>query len=238
MAASGRPAGPEVIWARSERTGRGPRPAHSRAEIAAAAVRVADADGLDAVSMRRVAAEIGCGTMSLYNYVPRKEDLYELMVDAAAGEYDLSGPPPADWRAGTLGLARQMRALMRRHPWLPRLLVPEYGFSPNALRYLEYALWTLEPLEADGATKLELISMLHAVVAAYVTHEVAGAERARTSPWAPGEEQPARHAHLARALAEGAHPRLAAAFAEAPAVPDPDALFERSVNRLLNGFGR
>jgi AcrR family transcriptional regulator len=60
-----------MIWTRPERTGRGPRPAYSRADIAAAAVRIAGADGLDAVSMRRVVAEIGCGTMSLYNYVPR-----------------------------------------------------------------------------------------------------------------------------------------------------------------------
>lgn len=78
----GRPAVPEVIWARPERAGRGPKPAFSRADIAAAAVRIADAEGLDAVSMRKVAAELGCGTMSLYNYVPRKEDLHELMLDA------------------------------------------------------------------------------------------------------------------------------------------------------------
>ncbi len=69
---AGRAAEPEVIWARPERSGRGPRPAYSRADIAAAAVRVADAEGLDAVSMRRVAAELGCGTMSLYNYVPAR----------------------------------------------------------------------------------------------------------------------------------------------------------------------
>lgn len=60
-------------------------------------MRIADAEGLEAVTMRRVAAELGCGTMSLYNYVPRKEDLHELMVDAVTGEYDLSRPPATDW---------------------------------------------------------------------------------------------------------------------------------------------
>ncbi len=59
---AGRPAEPEVIWSRPERAARGPRPAHTRAEIAAVAVRIADDDGLDAVSMRRVAGELGCGT--------------------------------------------------------------------------------------------------------------------------------------------------------------------------------
>ncbi|MEU7136182.1 TetR/AcrR family transcriptional regulator [Streptomyces sp. NPDC046261] len=236
MAASGHPAGPEVIWARPERAARGPRPAHTRADIAAAAVRVADAEGIDAVSMRRVAAEIGCGTMSLYNYVPRKEDLYELMVDAAAAEYDLSTPPAGDWRAETHQLARQMRALMHRHPWLPRLLVPEYGFSPSALRFLEYALWVLEPLDVEGGTKLELLSSLNAVVAAYVSHELSAAERERTSPYPPGREQAARLAYLGRALAGGGYPRLAAVLTQAAPAGDADAIFERAVERLLEGF--
>ncbi|MFI1971088.1 TetR family transcriptional regulator [Streptomyces cinnamoneus] len=236
MAASGRSAGPEVIWARPERSARGPRPSHTRADIAAAAVRIADAEGLDAVSMRRVAAEIGCGTMSLYNYVPRKEDLYELMFDAAVAEYDLSEPPTGDWRADTLALARQTRALMHRHPWLPRLLAPEYGFSPHSLRYLEYALWALDPLDVGGGTKMELLSMLSAVVAAYVTHELSAAERARSSPFAPGQEQAARQEHLVRQLAGGAYPRLAAAFAAPSEVPDGEALFERAVERVLAGF--
>lgn len=89
----GRPAVPEVIWARPERAGRGPKPAFSRADIAAAAVRIADAEGFDAVSMRKVAAELGCGTMSLYNYVPRKEDLYELMLDAVSGGTNIPSRP-------------------------------------------------------------------------------------------------------------------------------------------------
>src|SRR3954464_9024332 len=115
---AGRAAVPEVIWARPERTGRGPKPAFTRADIAAAAVRIADAGGLEAVSMRHVAGELGCGTMSLYNYVPRKEDLYELMADAVAGEYDLPESPSGDWRADMVALAHRSRAMMRRHPWM------------------------------------------------------------------------------------------------------------------------
>ncbi|MFF7730335.1 TetR/AcrR family transcriptional regulator C-terminal domain-containing protein [Streptomyces sp. NPDC008001] len=236
MAASGRTARPEVIWARPERAARGPRPAHTRAEIAAAAVRVADAEGPDGVSMRRVAAEIGCGTMSLYNYVPRKEDLYELMVDAVSAEYDLSAESSGDWRADTLALARQTRALMHRHPWLPRLMSPAHGFSPNALRYLEHFLGLLEPLDAGGGTKLELISMVNGIVAAYVVNELSEAERARTSPFPPGQEHAARMAHLARELSGGAYPRLAAVLATGPGAADPDATFERLLGRLLDGF--
>ncbi|KIF06576.1 TetR family transcriptional regulator, partial [Streptomyces sp. RSD-27] len=161
-----------MIWARPQRAGRGPRPAHSRDSIAAEAVRIADAEGIEAVSMRRVAAGIGAGTMSLYNYVPRKEDLYELMVDAVSAEYELT-PPTGDWRADLLSLARQGRALMHRHPWLPRLLSPVYGFSPHALRYLEHSLACLEPLEVSGGEKLELVAAVNGSVATFVAGELA-----------------------------------------------------------------
>src|SRR2546429_919999 len=89
----------DVVWTRPVRPLRGPQPAHSRADLVAAAVRVADAEGIAAVSMRRVAAEIGAGTMSLYRYVSRKDDLLDLMVDAALGEMDLPDAPSGDWRA-------------------------------------------------------------------------------------------------------------------------------------------
>lgn len=191
MTAGGRPAEPEVIWSRPQRAGRGPRPAHSRESIAAEAVRIADEEGIEAVSMRRVAAGIGAGTMSLYNYVPRKEDLYELMVDAVSGEYEFT-PPTGDWRADLLALARQTRALMHRHAWLPRLLSPVYGFGPNALHYLEYSLDCLAPLDVPDTEKLELVAAINGTVATYVAGELALAERARSLPWSEAEEQGVR----------------------------------------------
>ncbi|MFE9119163.1 TetR/AcrR family transcriptional regulator C-terminal domain-containing protein [Streptomyces sp. NPDC007172] len=232
---AGRPAEPEVIWARPERAGRGPRPAFSRADIAAAAVRIADAEGIDALSMRRVAAELGCGTMSLYNYVPRKEDLYELMVDAVSAEYDLS-EPTGDWRADTLALAHQTRALMHRHPWVPRLMSPVYGFSPNALRYLEHCMTCLDPLEAKYGTKMELIASVNGVVTTYVANEIATAERTRSLPWSSEQEQGVRIAYLFSQVATGRYPRLAAAFAEDSGPIDMDAVFERALTRTLDAF--
>ncbi|MGW2931592.1 TetR/AcrR family transcriptional regulator C-terminal domain-containing protein [Streptomyces sp. NPDC055722] len=232
---AGRAAEPEVIWSRPERAGRGPRPAYRRADIAAAAVRIADAGGLDAVSMRHVAAELGCGTMSLYNYVPRKEDLYELMVDAVSGEHEL-WEPSGDWRADMLRVAHQTRDLMRRHPWLPRLMSGIYGFSPNALRYVEHCLACLDPLEAPAGTKMELIAMLNSVVTMYVANELATAERARSLPWSEEQENAARTAYLGSRIATGAYPRIAAAFSEAPGPVDLEAAFERTLGRMLEGF--
>ncbi|MGC0332997.1 AcrR family transcriptional regulator [Streptomyces sp. SAI-170] len=233
---AGRAAEPHVIWTRPERTGRGPKPAYTRADIAAAAVRIADAEGLDAVSMRRVAAELGCGTMSLYNYVPRKEDLFELMMDTAAGEHALL-EPTGDWRADMLRMARQGRALVHRHPWMVRLISGVYGFSPNSLRFLEWCLTCLDPLDAPYGTKVELIAMVNGVVATSVANELAVAERARTLPWSEEQENAVRSAYVGGQLASGAFPRLAAAVAEGGAEPvDLEAVFERLVGRVLDAY--
>ncbi|MEU1197807.1 TetR/AcrR family transcriptional regulator [Streptomyces sp. NPDC005813] len=232
---AGRNAVPEVIWARPERAGRGPRPARSRADIAAAAVRIADAEGLDAVSMRHVAAELGCGTMSLYNYVPRKEDLYELMVDAISGEHEIR-EPSGDWRADMTTVAHQTRALMHRHPWMPRLMSPVYGFSPNALRYLEHCLACLDPLDMPYGTKMELIAMLNGVVTTYVGNELATAERARTLPWSEEQENAMRISYLIGQVSTGAYPRMAAAVLQDAGPIDLEAVFERALSRVLDAF--
>ncbi|MGW3290545.1 TetR/AcrR family transcriptional regulator [Streptomyces sp. NPDC001002] len=233
---AGRAAVPEVIWARPERTGRGPKPAYSRADIAAAAVRVADADGLDGASMRHVAAELGCGTMSLYNYVPRKEDLYELMVDAISGEHEL-WEPTGDWRGDMRRVAHQTRSLMHRHPWLPRLMSPVYGFSPNALRYLEHCLACLDSREdLTYGLKMQLVGMLNGVVTTYVANELATAERSRSLPWSPEQEGEVRMAYLFGQVATGAYPRMAAAFSEDAGPIDLEAVFDLALERVLDAF--
>ncbi|MFF3318590.1 TetR/AcrR family transcriptional regulator [Streptomyces sp. NPDC003035] len=234
---AGRAAEPEVIWARPERTGRGPKPAYSRADIVAAAVRLADADGIDALSMRRIAAEIGCGTMSLYNYVPRKEDLYELMVDAVSGEYDLPDPPSGDWRADMFQVAREARGILRRHPWVIRLMTTGYAFGPNALRFLEGCLACLEGLDLPGGTKMELIATVNGTVMTIVANELAMAERARGLPWSEEQEQAVRAAYLRGQLAHGAYPRLAGVLGEAGVGRlDPEEIFERTLGRVLDSF--
>ncbi|MFJ5263012.1 TetR/AcrR family transcriptional regulator [Streptomyces sp. NPDC088387] len=232
---AGRAAVPEVIWARPERTGRGPRPAFTRADIAAAAVRLADAGGLDAVSMRHVAAELGCGTMSLYNYIPRKEDLYELMIDAIGAEHEIR-EPSGDWRADMLRNAHETRAIMRRHTWSPRLMSGVYGFSPNSLRYLEHCLDCLAPLDSPYGVKMELVALLNGVVTTYSANEIATVERVRAMPWSEDEENAVRIAYLGSQVATGAYPRLAAAFMEASGPIDLEGVFQRALERVLDAF--
>ncbi|MBW8704527.1 hypothetical protein MBT84_33505 [Streptomyces sp. MBT84] len=157
------------------------------------------------------------------------------MVDAVSGEHEL-WEPSGDWRADMVRAAHGARGLMRRHPWLPRLMSSIYGFSPNALRYLEHCLACLDPLEASYGTKMELVAMLNSVVTMYVANELAAAERARSLPWSEAEENAVRIAYLGGRIATGAYPRMAAAFAEDAGPIDLEAVFERALERVLDGF--
>lgn len=109
----------QLLWGRQEQTTRGPRPALTVARIVDAAVELADADGLAAVSMRKVAERLGVGTMSLYRYVPGKGELLDLMFDrVVGGELERARPPEGDWRAQLEQAGREALETHLRHPWL------------------------------------------------------------------------------------------------------------------------
>ncbi|MGV9263838.1 TetR/AcrR family transcriptional regulator [Kitasatospora sp. NPDC003701] len=223
------PEAPELIWLRPERTGRGPRPAHSRASIAAAAIAIADAEGLDAVSMRRVAAALGAGTMSLYNYVPKKEHLLDLMLDAAAAEYEFAAiAPTGDCREDLRRLAHQQLAVMRRHPWLPTLVIARPGIGPNALRYTDHFLAVTEPSGLNGAARMEGMALLNGFVCQYAQYERTAASGAKWQGELVG--------YLTRAATSGAYPHLATAFATTGPPTAPDAAFDRSLHRVITAI--
>ncbi|RAG85260.1 TetR/AcrR family transcriptional regulator [Streptacidiphilus pinicola] len=217
-----------MIWLRPERTGRGPEPAHSRAAIAAAAITLADAEGLDAVSMRKVATALGAGTMSLYNYVPKKEHLFDLMLDAVVGEFSLPDEPSGDPRADLAALAREELAAMRRHAWLAPLSLTRPSMGPNALRVTEFFLAALADSAWDGGTKMELFAQLNGFVCQF-------AEWERNAAGGSGAQwQADMVAYLTGVITEGRYPHLAQALGGGGAPPpDVDAVFARSLDRLL-----
>ncbi|WP_394297363.1 TetR/AcrR family transcriptional regulator C-terminal domain-containing protein [Streptomyces albus] len=221
---------PQQLWL-NDRPRRGRRPAFSREAITAAAVALADAEGLEAVTMRRVAARVGAGVMSLYSYAPDKETLLELMVDHASGELPVPDAPTGDWRADLKRIAHRQRALMLRHPWLPAALSTHRTPGPNTLAFLEHALAALRPTGLDGAARLEIYAQLTAFVAGHAAHEIAQAEAARSPDRAAAEAR-----YLAAVAADGRHPELAEALA-APGRPlAPEATFTRFLNRLVDGL--
>jgi AcrR family transcriptional regulator len=205
---------------------RGRPPRRTREQVVAAAVAIADAEGLDALTMRRLAAELGAGVMSLYTYVRDKEDLVDQMVDRISADAPAGEP-------SLLDLFRWQRELMLRHPWLPDALPNRQLTGDNTLRFLERGLAALAPTGLPGGTKMEIIALLTGFVAGYVSHELAQARAGVTDP----ERIAAQVAQLQAAVATGAYPELARVMAETgPAtVPSFDTIAERMINGLING---
>jgi AcrR family transcriptional regulator len=195
------------VWQRPERASRGPAPEYSRARIAAAAVAVADAQGLAAVSMRRVAAEIGAGPASLYRYVTSRDDLIDLMADATSAEFDLSEPTTGHWLEDLVRLGHQVRGVHERHRWLRDLTPDRVIPGPNTMNFLEYALGLLRDLDAPAQAKLEAIVMLGGVITIFVRAQATDTR----STLVDAEREAARAGYLGTVLAQGEHPHLAAA---------------------------
>ncbi|MFE5123429.1 TetR/AcrR family transcriptional regulator [Streptomyces sp. NPDC056669] len=168
------------IWMRPERPARGPKPAYSRTQITEAAVRIADVEGLEAATMRRIAAEIGAGAMSLYRYVPSRDDLIELMADHLMGEVDVTGMPSGDWRADLARYANQTRAMWLRHPWIATVHRALPGHGPNQLRLIEGVMGALDPYVSIDEN-LALMAILNSYIEGVVREEVVVAEEMRRS---------------------------------------------------------
>jgi AcrR family transcriptional regulator len=231
--ASGAPAA-QASGSTSARPGRrrGPRPRHTREQVVEAAIAIADADGLEAVTIRAVAARLRAGAMSLYSYVPDKQALVYAMVEQVSEELAIPPEPSGDWRADVRWFARQQRALVHRHPWLIAALSHRQPLGPATLAYLEYMLAVLEPTGLDAGAILEATALLNGFIInlarAELTDQVAGTDPA---------EAAAAVASLQELLATGRYPRFAAAVAST-GLPRADlaAEFDRLLDRAIDGL--
>jgi AcrR family transcriptional regulator len=213
---------------------RGPRPRHSREDVARAAVAIADSGGLDAVTFRAVAARLGMGVMSLYNYVPDKQTLVYDMAELVGGELELP-EPSGDWRADMHLVAGKQRELTHRHPWLTEAVSHLQPMGPAMLAVLEFALGALEPTGLSARDRLETFAMINGFAVNFVRAELAG----QAAEAAPGQ-QAAQYAKLPELLATGRYPRFAAAIADSgPPEPfDPSGHFDRLLDKVLDGLVR
>ncbi|GAA3013686.1 TetR/AcrR family transcriptional regulator [Streptosporangium longisporum] len=193
------------IWMRPERPARGPRPAYSRAQITEAAVRIADAEGLEAATMRRIAAEIGAGAMSLYRYVPSRDDLIELMADRLMGEIDVTGLPSGDWRADLTRYADGMRAMWLRHPWIATVHRSLPGYGPNQLLLIERVMGVLDA-HVSIDENLGLLAILNGYVEGAVREEVSQAQEVRRSGLSESEWAARSLPRIRQVLESGEYP--------------------------------
>jgi len=155
--------GEQPIWTRPEPAER--RPRFSRLQIADAAIAIADAEGFEAVTMRRIARSLGAGTMSLYRYIATRDDLLALMGDALLRDTLVSGELPADWRAALTAVARQTREAYLRHPWAVGFLgdaaaVRAGMTGPNSLQHGEQSLTALAGAPMDDQAKLDVLAIV------------------------------------------------------------------------------
>jgi AcrR family transcriptional regulator len=196
-----------TVWMRPERGARGPAALHSRGELTAAAVGIADRGGLAAVSMRQVAAALGTGQASLYRYLAGRDDLLDLMADAVVGEVDLEVPLRGEPVEDLLALAVRTKAVQLRHPWLADVPPEPLRLGPRALDYLEYALRAMRSVPLPGGAKAEVVAVMSALVAQFARAEAQDGSGA-------GGRREAQAAYLRAAAAEGNHPQVTAALAD------------------------
>jgi AcrR family transcriptional regulator len=187
------PPGLDLIWLRGERDRR-PQPPLSREQIVRAAIAIADEEGIDAVSMRRIASRLGSGATSLYWYVDRKDDLFELMFDACTGEIEL--PEPAeDLRAALRHNALETRAMVQRHPWIPQIGI-QPGLGPNTRRYGEHWAAAFQPLGVPLETMTAVLAVLNNYVFGFGHREASWSQTIRRSGRTPAQWRRDMHRYV------------------------------------------
>ncbi len=149
-----------LLWGTKPAPKRGRKPGTTVRAIVAAAVGIADAEGLDAVSMRRVADRLGVGTMSLYRYLPGKTELVELMLDTVLGEDGPPEPDPAGWRAGLAAFARKSLAGSRRHPWLLEASISRGLMGPNQTAALDALLRMISGIGLTNGQMMAVVGLV------------------------------------------------------------------------------
>ena len=165
---TGLPASIEA-WGVRTRPNKGPRPALSLERIVAAAVRVATTDGLQAVSMGRVAADLGVSTMSLYRYVAAKDELLALMADLSFEAPPAARRPEETWRDGLSRWAWSELGVYRRNPWVLRIPISGPPVTPNAMAWLERGLDCLGDTGLPEGEKLSVMLLLTGFVRSQAT---------------------------------------------------------------------
>jgi AcrR family transcriptional regulator len=225
-----------AAWGLRERPGKGPKPGLNLAQIIKAGVAVAAADGLAAVSMSRVAAELGVGTMSLYRYVDSKRELLDLMVDRALGP-----PPPADpgatWREGMSGWAWAELAAYRRNLWAVQVPLSGPPATPNGLGWLEAALSCLRGTGLDEGQKMSVILLTTNYVRSQATMEAQLDTAVRAVGQSPSDLMAGYNNFLSSVLDPQRFPELLAVSASGVLgkADDWDDEFAFGLERILDG---
>lgn len=219
-----------LLWEPPTPPRRGPRPTLTLEAITGAGIASADADGLAAVTMQRVAEAVGVTKMALYRYVPGKAELVALMLDSALG-----APPDlrsgASWRETLDAWARGLYAGFCAHPWALEVAVGARVVGPNELTWLERAVAALTGSGLNGSEMLDVAVLLTGHVRSLAQQVTAMASVADP------EHAMGSSLHLVLAGREDRFPAVSAAMASAQAVNGHDQALDFGLSRILDGVG-
>lgn len=212
-------------------------PEVTREDVVRAAMAIADAEGSAALSMRRVATELGVATMSLYRHVPSKDDLLERMVDTAFGDHRLTSPPPADWLAALAAGASWLWQIFRRHPWAAAVMsLTRPQVTPSVLAYGE---WVMSAMAAAGIEPRQIFQV-HVTLFSYVRGLAVSLEPEAMAEQETGltydEFIDTRDAAFTSVMSAGTFPTFQAVTAGADFDLDLDEQFQFGLRHLLAGL--
>jgi AcrR family transcriptional regulator len=222
-----------LVWQRPIPAGRPGAAPLAPEDVAAAGVALADREGLHTVSVKRVASKLNVPLTRLEGYLRSREDLLDLMLDAALGEIEL-GPrdPDVDWRTDLTTIAHATQGAALRHPWLRSLAGTRTPCGPRGLRHTERVLEAVDGLDLDAATATHAVNTVLAFVYGFVQLEMGVSGRKDD---ATIERRTATAHYLMDAIAGGSYPALARVFTDASISTD-DA-FETGLSYVLDGVG-
>ncbi|MFJ1731385.1 TetR/AcrR family transcriptional regulator [Streptomyces sp. NPDC088254] len=219
-----------LVWERPEPPNRPVPAALSRERIVRAAIRLADADGLDAVSLRKVAGALDVRPMRLYGYIAGKEELLDLMVDAAYAEIR---PVGDGWREVLRSLAEATRHAVHEHEWLADLLGGRPQLGPHALASGESVMAALGDVDVNAV--MPVVAAVNAYVIGAVRREIAERRAERATGMDEKRWQASLGPYLERTFATGRFPALATVVRDA-AHHDADHTFRMGLDFLLDGI--
>ena len=238
------PPGLDLLWGRRGRGQRGPKPGLSVDAIVAAAIRIADAEGLEAVSMAHVAEQLGFTTMSLYRHVTSKEELLQLMWNGSAQGAEELVITGDDWRARLRMWAMVQREMIDRHPWITQMPMAAPPMAPNSLTFVERGLEAMDDSGLADADKLRVIGLIssYTLSEGRMAHDAARAARQAQAAATGTEPLPAwTWEGLVREVAdEQTYPRLhrlawSASIGDDPTGFDEQEEFLFGLDRILDG---
>jgi AcrR family transcriptional regulator len=228
---------PPPPWQRvPQRPGRSRRDPITREGIVAAALRILDAEGLDGLSMRRVAEELDTGAASLYWHVGSKDGLLDLLLDEVIGEQTIPDPEPERWQEQIKEVAREQRAITLRHRDIVRMSIGRVPMGPNAIQYSERVLAIMR---AGGLPDKYAVLGHHLLIAIVNGYTLDETQEGGEPP--PDQPSPDEMGRLVRdyitALPVDRFPNLVA-LADQFTIADPDERFEVLIDLFVDGLAR